>query len=69
MARTRPNPDAPFQSITGAARLTGLSRYYIRCGCQDGTIPHIKVGSDFRINMGLWREQLDRQSMEARTNG
>ncbi len=53
---------APMQSITGAAFLTGLSQSYIREGCKAGTIPHIRVGTDYRVNMPLFMEQLNRES-------
>lgn len=66
--RKRIAPDAPFQPITRAAFLTGLSAGFVRKGVKTGTIPHIKVGSDYRVNMPLWLEQLNRQS-ERRCNG
>ncbi len=52
----------PFQSIADAARTTGLSRYHIRNGCKDGTIPHIKVGDRYKVNVPLLLKQLDAQS-------
>lgn len=55
--------DAIFQTPTSAARLTGLSAKSIRQGCKDGSIPHIMVGRDFRINMPLWRAQMDAASL------
>lgn len=59
MSRKKIDPAAPFQSIRGAAAVTGLSRYFILKGCQDGTIPHIRVGVDYRINMPLFLAQLE----------
>ena len=53
------DPSVPFQSIRNAARITGFSTYYIRNGCKDGTIPHIMVGNEYRINMGRWYELLE----------
>lgn len=64
MARRKFDREAPFQPITGAAYITGLSRGYIRRGCKDGSIPHIMAGKDYRINMKVWLEQLDAQSMK-----
>ena len=58
------DPSATFQSIRGAAEITGLSRYYIIKGCQDGTVPHIKVGIDYRVNMPLFLAQLENSSAE-----
>ena len=64
MSRKKFNPDSPFQPISGAAYITGLSRGSIRRGCKDGSIPHIMAGKDYRINMKVWLEQLDAQSMK-----
>lgn len=41
----------PFQKIPEACRTTGLSMYYLRKGCKDGTIPHIKSGTVYLINV------------------
>ena len=67
MSRRKQNRDSPFQSIAGAAYLTGLSAGFVRKGVRNGSIPHIKVGSDYRVNMPLWLEQLNQQS-EGRCN-
>jgi len=64
MARRKFNPDVPFQPISGASRITGFSTGGIRKRCKDGTIPCIRVGKDYRINMPLWLEQLNQQSMK-----
>ena len=49
---------APFQSIRNTARITGLSAFYLRERCKAQTIPVIKVGSEYRINVPLLLEQL-----------
>ena len=41
----------PFLKIPDACRETGLSTYYLRKGCRDGTIPHIKSGIVYLIDM------------------
>lgn len=41
----------PFQKITEACKTTGLSAYYLRKGCKEGTIPHIKSGGVYYINV------------------
>lgn len=70
VARKKFNRDSPFQSIVGAAYLTGLSAGFVRKGVRNGSIPHIKVGSDYRVNMPLWLEQLNQQSLkEGAENG
>lgn len=60
--RTRIDRDALFQSIRGAAEITGLSTKFIRDGCKAGTIPHVMCGSDYRINMQLFLDDLNKQS-------
>lgn len=49
--RTPTNPDAPFQRIPDACRITGLSQYYLRRGCIDGTVPHVKSGTTYFVNV------------------
>lgn len=56
--------EAPFQPPRAAAYLTGLSLQFIRDGCRNGTIPHIRVGTDFRVNMPLFLERLNAESVE-----
>lgn len=51
MRRKEPNPDAPFQRIPDACRITGLSQYYLRNGCRDGSIPHVRSGSTYFVNV------------------
>ena len=48
----------PFQKITEACKTTGLSQYFLRQGCKDGTIPHIKSGGVYYINVQALLEQL-----------
>ena len=47
----------PFQKIPEACRTTGLSQYFLRKGCKDGTIPHIKSGTVYLINVPKLLEQ------------
>ncbi len=44
-------PTVPFQKIAEACKTTGLSQYYLRQGCKDGTIPHVKSGGVYYINV------------------
>lgn len=53
---------APFLSPAGASRVTGFSVRWIREQCRKGKCPHIRVGSDFRINMPAFLAQLDAES-------
>lgn len=66
--RQTPNKDAIFQPISGAAAITGISTKAIRQGCREGTIPHIRVGSDYRINLPLWIKKLNEASATANSN-
>ena len=41
----------PFQKINDAATITGLSQYFLRQGCRDGSVPHVKSGSVYFVNV------------------
>lgn len=45
------NDAAPFQRIKDATRITGLSQHYLREGCKAGTVPHVKAGSTYLVNV------------------
>ena len=57
------DPTCPFQSINDAVRTTGLSSFYIRTGCKNNTVPHIRAGNTYLINVPLLLDQLNKQSM------
>lgn len=48
----------PYQKIKEACRTTGLSQYFLRQGCKAGTIPHIKSGPTYYINVPALLKQL-----------
>ncbi|MCD8161331.1 MAG: helix-turn-helix domain-containing protein [Clostridiales bacterium] len=52
------NMNAPFLSISDTCKVTGLSQYAIRKGCVEGTIPHIKSGRTYLIDVSALLEQL-----------
>lgn len=52
----------PFQSIDEASRTTGLSKYFLRNGCKDGTVPYCKSGNKFLINVPALLRKLDAES-------
>lgn len=54
----------PFQKIVQAARTTGLSQFYLRSGCKDGTVPHIKSGTTYFINIPALLEKLGLEVQE-----
>lgn len=53
---------ATYQSIRGASRISGLAQGYIRAGCKSGTIPCLRVGQEYRINMPLFLQHLEAES-------
>lgn len=52
------NPDPPFQKIQKACKTTGLSQYFLRKGCRDGSIPCVKSGTVYLINVPALLRQL-----------
>ena len=53
---------APFQKIPDACKTTGLSQYFLRKGCKDGSVPHIKSGPTYYVNVPALLEQLDMEA-------
>ncbi len=49
----------PFMKIKDAAKVTGLSMYYLRNGCKDGSVPHVKSGTVYLVNVPRLLEKLD----------
>lgn len=47
-----------YLKINEANKVTGLSKYYLRNGCKEGTIPHIKVGKVYYINVPAFLEAI-----------
>lgn len=54
--------DAPYQSIRGAAEITGLSMGSIRAGCKAGKVPFVMCGQEYRISMPLFLQQLEAEA-------
>lgn len=48
-----------FYSIRSAATETGISQDFLRKGCRNGTIPHIKCGAKYLVNVPLLLEQIN----------
>ncbi len=48
----------PFQKIEDAVRTTGLSAWFLRRGCRDGSIPCVRSGRTYFINVPGLLEQL-----------
>ena len=59
----RYDPSRQFQTIAEASRTTGLSQYFLRRGCWDNSIPHIRAGATkYLINVPLMMQRLNEQS-------
>lgn len=53
-----PSVNPPFQRIDDAVKTTGLSGYFLRKGCRDGSIPCIRSGRTIYVNVPRLLEQL-----------
>ena len=51
MSRTQHTTGTLFLKIKEACAATGLSMYYLRKGCREGTVPHVKSGPVYYINI------------------
>lgn len=49
---------APFQKIPQACKTTGLSQFFLRNGCKDGTVPHVKSGGTYYIDVPALLDKL-----------
>lgn len=47
----------PFQKIEDAVRTTGLSAYYLRRGCRNGSIPCVRSGRTIYVNVLAFLQQ------------
>ncbi|MBE7008414.1 MAG: hypothetical protein E7422_04615 [Ruminococcaceae bacterium] len=64
MRRTA-DTNAPYQTIDNTARITGLSRDFIRRGVKAGRIPFIRGGSGnsaYMVNVPLFLRQLEAEA-------
>ncbi len=52
------NPTRPYQKIPEACRTTGLSQYYLRKGCRDGSVPHTCSGKTFYVDVPALLDKL-----------
>ena len=57
----------PFLKIKDAAKVTGLSQHYLRNGCKDGSIPHIKSGTVYFVSVPALLKQLGTFDQEGDT--
>ena len=50
--------NTPFLKIADAATATGLSQCFLRAGCRDGSVPHIKSGNTYYVNIPALMKKL-----------
>lgn len=65
MQATNNRQVVPFQKIAEASKTTGLSQFFLRRGCKDGTVPHIMSGTRYLINIPALLRQLGADDGEA----
>lgn len=41
----------PFQTIPQACKATGLSQNFLRRGCKNGTVPHVRSDTTYYVNV------------------
>lgn len=64
MSKRAVDMDAPFLTINAAARKTGLSSYFLRAGCRDGSIPCIHIGSEYRVDVPALLDMLHAEAKQ-----
>lgn len=65
MNTTASKLDTPFLKIREAAQKTGLSQYYLRMGCRDGSVPCTKSGATYFVNVPALLRKLEAVDGEA----
>ena len=50
--------EEPYQKIADACQTTGLSQFFLRKGCRDGTVPHLRSGRTYYIDVPALLEKL-----------
>lgn len=56
------NIQNPYQKIPDACRTTGLSQFFLRKGCRDGVVPHIRSGKTYYVNVPALLDKLAMQT-------
>ena len=54
----------PFQKIPDACRTTGLSQFFLRNGIKNGTVPHVRSGQTYYVNIPALLRQLGAEGAE-----
>lgn len=53
--------EKPFLKITDASAATGLSSHFLRAGCRNGSVPCVKSGKTYYIDVVALFEKLRAQ--------
>ena len=57
-----------FNTVEQTAKITGLSKWYLRQELKAGTIPHIRNGKRILINLPQLLAELDEQTKHSPVN-
>lgn len=52
----------PYLKIKDAVAATGLSAYFLRNGCRDGSVPCIRSGKTYYIDVAALLQKLGKQA-------
>lgn len=52
----------PFLKIQDAVRVTGLSAYFLRQGCRDGSVPCVRSGRTYFVNVSALLRKLNAEA-------
>lgn len=56
------NTEKQFVKIAEASKITGCSQYYLRNRVREGSLPALKSGTTYLINLSAMLQILDRES-------
>lgn len=61
MRKSNYDPTQRFQTIPNAVRTTGLSACFLRNGCRAGTVPHVRSGRLYMVDVPRLYEVLEQR--------
>lgn len=59
----------PYQKIPEACRTTGLSQYMLRRGCRDGSVPHVRSGRTYYVDVPALLDKLSTVRQDDKNEG
>ena len=54
-----------YYTLKEACRVTGLSMYFLRNGCKAGSVPCVKSGTAYYVNVPRLLEKLEQEEKRA----